>query len=61
MATSLVNWRPRLDRIDEVVVPESALAEGANPRDLPEYISYLVKNTLWSAACIFARSCRARR
>lgn len=48
MATSLVNWRRRLDRIDEVVVPESALAEGDHPRHLPMYISYLVNHAVVS-------------
>jgi hypothetical protein len=43
---SLINWRRRLDRIDEVFVPESALADGTHPRDLPMYISYLVRHAL---------------
>jgi hypothetical protein len=43
---SLVNWRRRQDRIDEVFVPESALAEGAHPRELPMFISYCVHHAL---------------
>ena len=43
---SLVNWRRRQDRIEEVFVPESALAEGDHPRHLPMYISYCVGHAL---------------
>ncbi|HYK02157.1 MAG TPA: hypothetical protein VE974_10400 [Thermoanaerobaculia bacterium] len=45
---SLVNWRRRQDRIEEVFVPESALAEGDHPRHLPMYISYCVSHALQS-------------
>ena len=46
---SLVNWRRRQDRIDEVFVPESALAEGVDPRELPSFISFCVKHALDTA------------
>jgi hypothetical protein len=46
MSSSLVNWRRRLDRIDEVFVPESALSEEDHPRHLPMYLSYCVQHAL---------------
>lgn len=45
----LVNWRRRRDRIDEVFVPESALAEEEHPRHLPMFISYCVHHALTTA------------
>jgi hypothetical protein len=48
MAMSLVNWKRRQDRIDEVFVPESALDDEDHPRQLPMYISYCVHHALGS-------------
>ena len=46
--TSLVNWRRRQDRIDEVIVPESAMSEEDHPRHLPTYIAYCVNHAIVS-------------
>ena len=46
---SLANWRPRQERLEEVVVPEEALSEERDPGELPMYVSMFVRHALDTA------------
>ena len=46
---SLVPWRRRLDRIDEIVVPEQTAVDPHYQRELPVYVSMCVRHALQEA------------